>query len=440
MGETPSRGPQARVANRRIPSTTRSTTGSSTRSPGADNGDGFGIDVTAERERTAGCRTGHHLNAAGAALPPREVVDTVVDHLRREELEGGYEAAAAERDRLETVYERAATLVGAAPDEIALLDSASTGLRVIVDALRLGPDDTVVMSRSAYVSHALHLMAIARERGVRLEVIDSTPTGEIDLDMLDEVLGRVPGPVVCPAHVPTSSGLVEPVADIGKLAAAHGARYVLDATQSVGQLPVDVDEIGCDALVTTGRKFLRGPRGTAFLYVRRRLFEALEPTAPDVRGSTWTGERSWSVADSARRFEVWESFVAGRLGLGVAIDQAIARGIDASAGYIIWLAARLRDGLAGVDGVMVVDPPAARSGIVTFVVDGFEPRVVVDELAARQVRVVSVPASHAHWDLGARGHDAVVRASVHVYNDVADIEALIGAAAELTAWRAAAEP
>ena len=127
-------------------------------------------------------------------------------------------------------------------------------------------------------------MTIATERGVRLEVIDSTGDGRIDLDMLDDVLGRVPNPVVCTAHIPTSSGLVEPAAAIGRLADAHGARFILYVRSSVGHLPVDVDDIGCDALVTTGRKFLRAPRGTAFLYVRRRLLESLEPSSPDDEG------------------------------------------------------------------------------------------------------------------------------------------------------------
>jgi selenocysteine lyase/cysteine desulfurase len=335
------------------------------------------------------------------------------------------------------VYQRAAALVGAAEDEIAIVDSASTGLRVIIDALRLGPRDTIVVSRSAYVSHALHLMTIAAERRVGLEVVDTTGDGCMDLDMLDDVLGRVPNPVVCPAHIPTSSGLVEPAVVIGRLAEAHGARFILDATQSVGHLPVNVDEIGCDALVTTGRKFLRAPRGTAFLYVRRRLLESLAPAAPDVRGSTWTGDRTWTVDDSARRFEVWESFVAGRLGLGIALDQAIERGVPPTAAYIIWLSSLARERLGAIDGVIVADPPAAASGIVTFVVERFAPPRVVEELAASGVRVVSIPAAHARWDLAARGHDAVVRASFHVYNDVADIDALAVAVEQIVAGRMA---
>lgn len=429
MGETSRSGPGAPAANRPAPSSD---------AVAAANGDAtdFGIDVAAERARTAGCQIRHHLNAAGSALAPREVVEATIDHLRLEELEGGYEAAKMRTEQLEAVYRAAADLLGAGADEIALVDSASTGLRVIIDAMRLGGDDTVIMSRSAYVSHALHLLTLANETGMGLEIIDCAPSGEIDLDQLDEVLSRVPNPVVCPAHIPTSSGLVEPAVEIGKLAAAHGARYILDATQSVGQLPMNVDDIGCDALVTTGRKFLRGPRGTAVLYARRQFLENLAPLAPDVRGALWTGDRTWTLDESARRFEVFENSIAGRLGLGVALHQALDRGMHRTAAYIGWLADTARARLRAVDGVEIADPPAARSGIVTFVLDGVAAADVVTQLAAADVRVVSVPASHAQWDLGHRGHPAVVRASVHVYNTSADVDALVAAVERIAAGTA----
>ena len=255
----------------------------------------------------------------------------------------------------------------------------------------------------------------------------------MDLALLDEVLGRCDKATVCPAHVPTSSGLVEPVAEIGELTRRHGALYVLDATQSVGQLPIDVDKIGCDALVTTGRKFLRAPRGTALLYVRQDLIEQLPPCAPDVRGAVWIGEKEFELADSARRFEVWESCVAGRLGLGVALDQAVDRGIESTAIYLTSLAGRIREGLVAVDGVEVVDPSEASSAIVTFTVGGLDARSVAKELATMDVRLVAVPDSHAQWDLGRRGLEAVVRASVHVYNDEDDVDALVSGVGRIAA-------
>jgi len=393
-----------------------------------------GIDVTAERARTPGAGLSHHFNSAGAALPTAQVVQAVVDHLRREELSGGYEAAAAAAEQIEAIYTDAALLLGARPEEIALFDSATTGLRTVVDALRLPAGHRLLVSRSTYVSHALHLMSLVRDRGVELVVVPNTDTGQIDLRALEHELTAGPA-TVCVAHIPTSSGLVEPVAEIGALARRHGARYLLDATQSVAHLRLDVAQIGCDALVTTGRKFLRGPRGTGFAYVAADLVATLAPTAPDVRGAVWLAAQDWELRATARRFESWEASTASRIGLGVALRQALERGADATEDHLVALAAGVRASLAQVAGVSVQDPPASPSAIVTFTVAGLPAPEVNQRLAARQVRTVSVPASHAQWDLGERGVEAVGRASLHVYNDESDTAALVEAVAQIARGR-----
>ncbi len=225
--------------------------------------------------------------------------------------------------------------------------------------------------------------------------------------------------------MPTSSGLIEPVAAAGALARAHGVPYLVDATQSAGQLPLDATAIGADLLVATGRKFLRGPRGTGVLVVRRGLLERLAPTAPDVRGAEWTGERDWTLVDAARRFETWEGSHALRLGLGVALAELDGLGVQAVSEHLGAASDRLRGELAALPGVRIADPPAAAgSAIVTFTVDGMPARDVAAQLATRAVHVVSVPASHGRWDLEPRAIPAVVRASLHVYSDDDDLNAL----------------
>ena len=231
--------------------------------------------------------------------------------------------------------------------------------------------------------------------------------------------------------MPTSSGLVEPAAEIGEVVQRYGGTYILDATQSVGHLSVDVREIGCDMMVTTGRKFLRAPRGTGFAYVRDSLLERLLPIAPDVRGAQWTSSASWELDASARRYETWEGPVAARLGLGVALDETLARGIPESEAWLIDAGRRLRTALADIEGVTVADPADSRSAIVTFVIDGVGAADAVVELARRGVRVVSVPATHGQWDLGDRGVPSVVRASPHVYNDDTDVAALVDGVAAI---------
>ncbi|MGI5127871.1 N-methyl-L-tryptophan oxidase [Pseudonocardia sp. CA-107938] len=390
------------------------------------------IDVAAERAATPGCATGHHFNAAGAALPTAASRDAIVAHLHAEAQLGGYEAARDAQPRLDGVYRLAAAAIGAEPGEIALLESATAGWQRAVAALRLGPGDRVLAARSSYVSSALQLLSMERAGGPAVEVLPSTGTGEVDLDHLERALRAGPAGLVTAAHVPTSSGLVEPVAQIGALCRAHGVPFLLDATQSLGQLDVDVRHIGCDLMVATGRKFLRGPRGTGLLYVSTPLAGHLEPVAPDVRGAVWTGERDWTIAPGARRFELWEAAHALRLGLGVAFAELDALGAPSVAAHLAEQGTLLRERLAALPGVTITDPSASGGAIVTFVVDGLAADDARAELTRRNVHLVSVPAGHGRWDLAARELPSVLRASVHVYNDEADIDALVAAVDEVT--------
>nr|MDT0659485.1 N-methyl-L-tryptophan oxidase [Micromonospora sp. DSM 115978] len=380
------------------------------------------FDPHAVRAATPGTRHARHFNAAGAALPSDTVLSAVVEHLRLEARIGGYEAAEAAAGRLDEVYSLAARVLGAQPDDIALVESATVAWHRAVGALPLRPGDRILASASSYVSSALHLLELRRTRGVSVEVLPCGDSGGVDLDALEKAL-REPAALVTVAHVPTSSGLVEPVAAIGARAAAAGVPLLLDATQSVGQFPVDVSAAGCDMLMTTGRKFLRGPRGTGLLYVSPGLRAVLRPPHPDVRGARWTSDEGYEVTAGARRYETWEAAHALRLGLGAALTEALDLGVERIGRYTAQLAARLRAALTAVPGVVLADPPGAGGAIVTFVRDGENPQDTVRRLRAAGVHVVAVPASHGQWDLGRRGLPAVVRASVHVYNNDDDIDA-----------------
>lgn len=396
------------------------------------------LNVAAERTRTPGSFTGHHFNAAGAALPATGTVEAVIEHFRAESLSGGYEAAQHAAPALSAVYARVADLLGARPEEVALVESATAGWQRAVSALRLRPGDRVLAARSSYVSSALQLLSAERDHGVRVELLPNGPDGAVDLGALETALRAGRAALVTAAHMPTSSGLVEPAAGIGALTQAHGVPFLLDATQSLGQLPVDMAAIGCDLLIGTGRKFLRAPRGTGLLAVRRPLLDRLIPEAPDVRGARWIAERSWELVPDAKRFELWEAAHALRLGLGAALADLSALGVDTVARHLATVAAALRERLAAVPGVQITDPPAADGAIVTFVVDGLDATDVQRELARRRVHLIAVPAAHGRWDMDPRGLTKVVRASVHVYNDDADVDALVEAVRETARPRSTA--
>ncbi|MGI3228351.1 aminotransferase class V-fold PLP-dependent enzyme [Streptomyces sp. GTA36] len=384
------------------------------------------LDVAALRAATPGMRHARHMNAAGAALPSAATLAAVTGHLHLESLLGGYEAAEALADSTERVYQSAARLIGAAPQDIALVDSASTAWQRALGALRLKAGDRVLASSSTYVSSALHLLEMRDSHGIVLEVLPADASGQVDLGALETAL-REPAALVTIAHVPTSSGLVEPVAAVGTLAARAGVPLLLDATQSLGQLPVDVQEMHCGIVVATGRKFLRGPRGTGLLYVDPELRARTRPAAPDVRGAEWSSAYQYEVVPGARRYETWESSHALRLGLGAALDEALDLGVALIRDHVTELAERLRAGLSGVPGIRRTDPPAAASGIVTFLREDEDPRQTVRDLRATGFRLTTVPASHGQWDLGRRGLERVARASLHVYNSADDVDALVAA-------------
>jgi cysteine desulfurase/selenocysteine lyase len=384
------------------------------------------FDVERARSLTPGCERVIHLNNAGAALSPEPVLETVIAHLRREAQVGGYEAAADAADAVAATYRSVAMLLGCDPDEIALVESSTTGWDAAFAAIPLGPGDTIITARAEYGSNAIAMLHAQQRRGVGIELIDDDEHGQVSIDDLRE---RITDDVklIAMTHVPTSGGLVNPVADVGKIARDAGITFLLDACQSVGQLPVDVAEIGCDILAATGRKFLRGPRGTGFLYVRRQLADELVPYMLDSRSATWTSEREYEIAPGARRFESFEHSVATRLGLGVAIDHALSWGLDAIADRNRDLADRLRAGLSEIEGVAVHDKGLARCAIVTFTVDDRASADVVASLRLDDINTSVSSRSYAQFDMESRGLDEMVRASVHYYNTEEEIDRLLTA-------------
>jgi len=379
------------------------------------------FDIVRARRETPGTENVLHFNNAGAALMPEVVSEAISRHLQLESEIGGYEAAARAARPLARVYDAVAELINGHTSEIAIVENATRAWDMAFYGMTFGEGDRILTCRTEYASNYIAFLQVARKTGAVIEAIPSDESGQIDVaalaDMIDD---RVK--LIAITHVPTNGGLVNPASAVGQIAKSARIPYFLDACQSVGQMPIDVEEIGCDMLSATGRKFLRGPRGTGFLWVRDTMLEKLEPPFLDLHAASWTSATDYELQPDAKRFENWEGYVAGRAGLCAAVEYASRWGLEASYARIQTLAANLREKLASLPGVSVHDIGVEKCGIVTFQKSGHDVDDMVEHLHGQGINVSSSSAFSTRLDMEDRNLDMLLRASVHYYNTDEEVE------------------
>jgi selenocysteine lyase/cysteine desulfurase len=379
------------------------------------------MDIDALRAQTPGCAHRIHLNNAGAALMAQPTLDAMTAHLRREAEIGGYEAAAEAQEAVAATYAAIATLVGGRGDEIALFDNATHAWNAAFYSVPLRPGDRILTGRAEYGSNVLAYWQAASRTGAEVVVVPNDEHGQLDVAAMAEMADERTR-LIGVSHVPTSGGLVQPAAEIGRIARGCGALFLLDATQSAGQFPVNVDAIGCDLLTGTGRKFLRGPRGTGFLWVRTAVLRRLDPFVAEIGSATWDGHRGFSWADGARRFGSWEHSYVNVLGLGAAVRQALDLGLDAIGQRAATLSARLRDQLSELPGVTTYDLGETRCAIVTAKIDGLPAEQAAQALGRAGVNVTTTLPEDNPLDTEDRGVHPLIRFSPHYYNTEDEID------------------
>ena len=379
------------------------------------------LDLQRLRQDTPGCAHVLHFNNAGSSLMPQPVLDATIAHLQLEARIGGYEAAAQAKNSLEHVYDAVATLISCSRDEVAIVENATRAWDMAFYSILFKAGDRILTASTEYASNYIAYLQQAQKTGANIEVIPNDEHGQVSLDALKNMLDdRVK--LIAITHVPTNSGIVQPVAAIGKIAREAGILYLVDACQSMGQMPIDVQQLGCDMLSATGRKYLRGPRGTGFLYVRRAILEQLDPPFLDLHAAEWVSPHRYEIRPDARRFENWETNYAGKIGLGVAVDYANHLGLDTIWRRVKNLAYQLRSQLTTLPDVIVRDRGITQCGIVTFTIEGHDPKEIQRELATSNINVSVAMRNGALLDMDARKLTSVIRSSVHYYNSEEEVE------------------
>ena len=377
------------------------------------------------RAETKGTAERIHFNNAGASLPPDVVVETVVQYLEEEAACGGYETEYKYKAQLDNTYALIARLINAEVNEIAVVENASTAWLLAFNGIGFETGDEVITSEMEYVTNLIGLLNAQKTYGIRIRIIPNDAQGNFSLAALEDAISPRTK-LIAITHIPSTAGGMMPVVEIGRIARKHNVLYLVDACQSVGQAPVNVKEIGCDMLAVTGRKYLRAPRGTGFLYVKKAVQNQLKPILIDGFTATSVTLNDFKLRDDARRFELYEKNRALTLGLGKAVEYALNIGVDRIWQRVQLLAGVMRRQLGEIDGVTVHDTGDQKCGIVTFSVEGMESSLVKSKLAERQINVSVGKAVSTLIYMDKNHLSSVVRASVHYYNSEQEIMKMVG--------------
>ena len=380
-------------------------------------------DVARFRSETAGVKEVIHLNNAGSSLPPDVVRNAVLGYLDEETRLGGYEIHEKYYDEIEGVYDSIARLIHADAFEIAVLENATVAWSMAFKSITFKDGDEILTCQADYSSNYLSYLLLQKQVDIRVKVVPNDESGQIDVGVLESMINDRTR-LISLVHVPTNSGLVSPAEAVGAIAKKYGVLYLLDACQSAGQVPLDVQKIGCDMLSATGRKYLRGPRGTGFLYVSSKVMSQLTPPFINLHSAEWTATNEYRFRDGARRFENWESNFAGILGLKKAVDYIHNIGMEPIWQRVQQLGAQLRVHLSALEKVNVHDIGAVKGGIVTFSVDGYAAAEVKSFAGKAGINISWLGTPNARLDMEARGIPELARASVHYYNTTEELAEL----------------
>jgi len=380
------------------------------------------IDIEKIRAETPGIDFSTHLLACGSSLMPQRVVDVILEHTQLEALMGGYEAESKKIDDLNKIYDIVAEHIGANSHEIALMENSTVAWSHAFYALPLKSGSRILTSEAEYAANYVAFLQRSKRDNLTIDIIPSDQNGTLDTNALEAMVDERVG-LIAISWIPTNGGLVNPAENVGKVAKKYNIPYLLDACQAAGQMQIDVNKIQCDFLSATGRKFLRGPRGTGFLYINEKWLDTIEPAMIDHFRSPLVKKNVYELREDARRFETWENSYALRAGLGEAINYAEEIGIDLIHERVQLLAKFNRDLLSEIQNIQLRDIGIEQCGIISFSIDEKNnPKEIVDQMSEAGFAIGLVDPESTLIDSERRNLPTLLRMAPHYYNTEDEIE------------------
>lgn len=385
-------------------------------------------DIRSFRQETDGTNDRIHFNNAGSSLPPNQVRDVMLQYLLEEARVGGYEYHRLRTEELDGAYKAIAGMINSKKEEIAILENATAAWNAAFHSIAFEDGDEIITNSSDYASN--YLAYLNHYKSLKIKVIPDLSNGDPDLEAFEKLFSSKTK-LVSITHMPTNGGLVSPIEEIGKITKEHGVIYLIDACQSVGQYPLDVKKIQCDFLSATGRKYLRAPRGTGFLYARKQTLSMGKPRVIDLHGAEWTGLDSYEIRSDARRFEIWEGNRGAQMGLKAAVNYANAIGLEAIWERVQYLGEMLRMKMAEIPEITIRDKGSVKGGIVSFNHTKYDAVTLQNLLFDRNINISWNGRANTWIDMSARGLSEISRASIHYYNSEQEIDQFVAVLKEL---------
>jgi len=384
------------------------------------------MNIDLIRKETPGCKTKTHFNNAGASLMPQPVIDAMVEHIELEATMGGYEAADLKAKEIAGFYDSAATLINGKATNIAFTSSATNSFARALSCIPFYEGDSILLANEDYISNQIAFLSLQKKFKLKILRAASLSTGGVDVADMKRLMDIHHPKLVSLTHVPSNTGLVQPVEEVGGLCEERDLYYLVDACQSAGQIPIDVEKIRCDFLSATLRKFLRGPRGAGFLYVSDKIInQKLAPLFIDMRGADWITADTYAPRMDARRFEDWEFPYALVLGSKAAIDYANIIGLENIKERNAFLCKQIRKGILEISGLRLLDTGLEQSSIITVEIPGQRAQDVLHNLRKKNI---NTSVGHKHFaliDFEAKHVDWALRISPHYYNTEEEVGILI---------------